>query len=643
MDRKLGLSLVAGLASWLFLTTVTGCGDGNSGQRSDTVAATATTVPSDTAVPPTATNTVPPTATKTAVPPTPVPPTATNTAVPPTATPTPSNTMMPPTQTPTVNGTNVPQCQKQYDSTFAGIQDVIFEKHGCTNDLCHGSAASGGLKLTADVAYENLFEKPSTGSSLNRVEPGDKERSYLWLKLAAKTLPDEYADKIADAPMPNGLPAISTDELELVRLWIYSGGPKDAVVIGTDKLLNACLPPPEPITIDPLPPPAVDQGIQFVMPPWPLKAHSEFEGCMATYYDFTQQVPQQFQADGSLFLWRGFEVRQDPESHHLLLYYSPLNFQPGGMDPHDPSLGTWTCRGGSLEGEVCEPTDLTSCGDGGVCTSQLVPSFACVGYGPASRDPAEIIGGAPQAQTNFAFAPGVYQALPMKGILYWNSHAFNVTALDHTMNGRVNFYFATDLRYPAVRISDFSAIFNPNNPPFTRQTFCNDHVFPVGSRVFLLFGHNHKHGEHFWATDPSGTMIYENFSFSDPVQQHYDPPLAFDSPDKAQRTVRYCATYNNGLKADGSPDLDLVTRASRIPPQGFTCTPVACVQGKVTAPCTTDADCDSTPGAGDGWCDACNIKGGESTQNEMFVLFGAQYIDPTVPGADLSVIPSYGQ
>lgn len=46
-----------------------------------------------------------------------------------------------------------------------------------------------------------------------------------------------------------------------------------------------------------------------------------------------------------------------------------------------------------------------------------------------------------------------------------------------------------------------------------------------------------------------------------------------------------------------------------------------------------DASCDSSPGAGDGFCDACPITGGESTQNEMFVLFGAHYVDPTVPGA----------
>jgi hypothetical protein len=256
--------------------------------------------------------------------------------------------------------------------------------------------------------------------------------------------------------------------------------------------------------------------------------------------------------------------------------------------------------------------------------------------------PAEIVSGAPQAQTNFIFAEGVYQQLTMKGVLYWNPHAFNLTPEDHVMNGRVNFYFADNRIHQAVRISDFSAIFAPNNPPFTKETFCNKHVFPVGSRVFLLFAHTHQHGEEYWVTDPNGVRIYENFSFSDPVQERYDPPLEFDSMVRAERTVEYCATFNNGVAPDGSPDVDLVTRASRVPPNAplfSRCTPVACVAGKVGAACSTDADCDSSPGQGDGWCDACPITGGESTQNEMFVLFGAQYIDPTVPGAEIDLLP----
>ena len=46
--------------------------------------------------------------------------------------------------------------------------------HGCTTDLCHGSAKQGGLDLSPDVAYENLFEVPSTASEFPRVNPGTR-------------------------------------------------------------------------------------------------------------------------------------------------------------------------------------------------------------------------------------------------------------------------------------------------------------------------------------------------------------------------------------------------------------------------------------------------------------------------------------
>ncbi len=38
-----------------------------------------------------------------------------------------------------------------------------------------------------------------------------------------------------------------------------------------------------------------------------------------------------------------------------------------------------------------------------------------------------------------------------------------------------------------------------------------------------------------------------------------------------------------------------------------------------------DAFCDSTPGAGDGLCDACPVHGGVTTEDEMFVLLGSYF------------------
>ena len=345
------------------------------------------------------------------------------------------------------------------------------------------------------------------------------------------------------------------------------------------------------------------------------------------------------------FRWNGFEVRQDPQSHHLLLYYSPLNLEPEGVDVHHASFGTWTCAGGERAGEVCEPTDLAFCGTG-VCASELRPSFACVGFGPPSGRPAEITGGAPQAQTNFLFPGGVYQQLPLKGVMYWNTHAFNVTSRDHVMNGRVNYYFAEPEQQDnqACRISDFSAIFRPNNPPFTRETFCNDHVFPVGSRVFQLFGAQPQ-ARRALLGDRSERAADLRQLF---VQRPGDPAV------RSAARVRFAE--RRGAHRSLLRDVQQRRRSGRSaghrPGDAGVARPTggAEVHRQVQARRlrrrqarravhATTRTATRLPGAGDGWCDACNITGGESTENEMFVLFGAQYVDPSVPGADLSCLP----
>jgi hypothetical protein len=527
-----------------------------------------------------------------------------------------------------------------FRSTFEAIQKNIFETHGCTEQACHGSTKQGGLDLRPDAAYQNLFEAPSSQSSFNRVQPGDKSRSFLWLKLAAKSDPNQLPPgvTVAGAPMPNNLSALSKDELDLVRLWIYAGAPQTGTVAGTQGLMDACVAPPEPLLIKPLAPPAPGTGVQFVMPPWKLEAHSEHEICFATYYDISSQVPKQFQdPSGTLFRFSAQDLRQDPQSHHLILN----RYSGSAADIHDPSFGPWKCNGGENAGQVCEPTDLASCG-AGTCTSKIQQSFACNGFGPLQGLFTKYsIGGAQQAQAHSQLADGVFAQIPMKGILYWNSHAFNLTDEDTMMHARMNYTFAPDTRYPVHNIFDTSMIFGAHTPPYQSDTLCNDFVLPQGARLFNLSSHTHKHGKHFTVALPNGSLIYESFVYNDPVNQVYDPPLAFDSPAEAQRTLHYCSLNNNGMAPDGSPDPEEVTRLSRIPASALrtfgACLPLACTAGKVGAPCHGTADahaCDSTPGANDGVCDACAIKGGESTENEMFILTGAYYIDQNHATAD---------
>ncbi|MDG2307574.1 MAG: hypothetical protein P8R42_23555 [Candidatus Binatia bacterium] len=532
-----------------------------------------------------------------------------------------------------------PSCStgEVFGSTFKAIQANIFEQRGCTQQVCHGSSAAGGLDLSPDVAYQNLFQVDSVGSRWRLIEPGDKDRSHLWLKVAAKLDP---SITVAGATMPSGLPPISEDELEALRLWIYAGAPENATVLGTEDLLGACLPEIKPIIVEPLDPPAAGEGIQFVLPPVLLKASSEHEICFATHYDFTDQVPDwAIDPTGLYFRFSGQELRQDPQSHHLVLIHA--DFDPDTSVDH-PSFGTWTCGGGASHSDVCDPLDLGSCGDDGYCHSEIDPvSIGCIGYGPPGGGfgiTAQQIGGAQEAQAFIEFREGVFGQMPLRGIAYWSSHAFNLTNEDTLLNGRINFPFAAEQTFPLQQIFNVEAVFSPTAAPYTEQTICNSEQLPQGARLFGLTSHTHEKGKYFWAELPDGTMIYENFIYNDPVKQFFSPELEFDSEDPADRRIRYCARYNNGMNADGSPNPELVTRSSRVPEsarQTFgACEPVACAAGNIGAPCSgtgDDAACDSTPGASDGFCDACNITGGESTENEMFILIGQYFIDPAFP------------
>jgi len=524
-----------------------------------------------------------------------------------------------PTQSPAPN-----ECSATFDGTFDAIQELVFERHGCAADACHGSARSGALDLRPEAAYASLIEVPSAGSTLPRVVPGDDDRSYLWRKLAAKTIPGSV--EIGGSPMPIGDTTLSEDELELVRLWIKGGAPETGTVLDAEDLVDGCLPDPEPITIRPLDPPPAGRGLQLVMPPFDLPAGSEREVCFAQYYDLSDQVPSEFlDESGENFRIAVSDLRQDPQSHHLIL----LRYD-GDAPPS--AFGAFTCRGGERDGEACEPTDTKGCGAGS-CAGAVVDAVGCVGFGPGGTSaialPQVLV--AQQSQERQELDTGVYAEIPVRGLWVWNSHAFNLTGRDHLMNARINYWFATVQEKQVQRIFDLSKIFAQRTPPFGRETICNDLPLPQGARLFNLISHTHKRGKRFWVEGPDGRQIYENFVYNDPVNQYYEPPLAFDSADPAERTLHYCAVYENGLAEDGTPDPESVRRASNTPENAlFPCAPVACTAGRLGEACSgtsDDAACDSEPGRGDGDCDACILRGGNSTEDEMFILIGAYYVE----------------
>jgi hypothetical protein len=574
-----------------------------------------------------------------------------------------------------------------FRATWPAIQSLVIERHGCTNNACHGTAASGGLVLTPDVAYHNLVDVPSSSvPGRDRVEPGDKNLSVLWLKLAKATKPDEYANAVPGAGMPNGgLAPLSDEELEAVRLWIQSGAPETGVVPETAKLLSSCLPPADPLKIRPAPAPAVGEGLQFHAPPWSIPPrdaagkNGENEVCYATYYDRSADIPDSAKVECPEF-WGGVctggtrdkqpcdlgaisdpcgggtcgrrqcyythrnELTQDPNSHHSI-----ISIYNGGGSLSD--FGPFTCNGGAQNGQACDPLVPGACA-AGECTGNVQRATACIGYGPADlQTHSPNIGGSQQPHLDQEYPPGVFGLLPTAGIIVWNSHAFNVTDRVTTNEQYLNEWFSG----PSDRVSlvdgifDTSQIFVQNVPPFEKREYCSTHTLPQGAQVFQLSSHTHKRGKLFRIWGPgitpctpgpscnaeTSTPIGVTTQYSDPVQVRYDPPLALDDPDPASRTYKYCTIYDNG-----ADDASTVKRWSTSPFSfvGGKCSldTIECLNGPHThkkcgtAPTAAERDslCDSSNGAGDGVCDACPLRGGVTTEDEMFILLGLYYCPP---------------
>jgi hypothetical protein len=102
------------------------------------------------------------------------------------------------------------------------VQKYVFTPK-CT--VCHsGSSPLGGLDLVEGHAYGNIVNVPAGElSSMDRVEPGDADKSYLYLKVIGAHL---EAGGSGDQ-MPQGGPYLDATLKELIAGWINTGASED--------------------------------------------------------------------------------------------------------------------------------------------------------------------------------------------------------------------------------------------------------------------------------------------------------------------------------------------------------------------------------------------------------------------------------
>jgi hypothetical protein len=226
--------------------------------------------------------------------------------------------------------------------------------------------------------------------------------------------------------------------------------------------------------------------------------------------------------------------------------------------------------------------------------------------------------------------------LPTRGVIMWNSHAFNLSNQDTTVEQYNNVTFAPpdERRYRNRNILDLKDIFVANVPPYQERTYCSSHTLPIGARLTNVSSHAHQRGVH-WETwlppqDPSCRPFrgcepnttspdYVSRVYNDPLSLSFDPPLEFDSSVTSERTMKYCVTYDNGLNYP-----DLIKRNSTS--VGTTCIGNAYCVGGAT-PGASCGSSDSVCGDG-GVCDACVVRGGVTTEDEMFIPLGEYHVVP---------------
>jgi cysteine-rich repeat protein len=549
----------------------------------------------------------------------------------------------------------------EYDSTFEAIQDIIFDSpvYGCSNDTCHGANLEGSLDLRAGASYGQLVNVASANSpnpqNELRVFPGDQDLSFLYNKIAAKTLGSPTG---VGTTMPVGPAVVTPEHLEALRLWIRGGAPETTVVSGTSELLGSCLPEPAPLKIPKPDAPAPGTGIQFAMPGYDLPSQSETELCVPTFYDLTGQVDPQYivpcpgafpgtNPGGQCFAYKGYFLAQDPQSHHSIIH-----IYAGDEDVTHPSWGPWTCYLGDNDGQVCNPQTPNACPNG-VCGGLVRETTACLGFGPPdwgfANNNAPQFSGSQESTSEIVNPTGVYSLLPLRGIVGWNSHAFNLTGQGMNMEAWLNLDYTADQQFPSQQLFKADWIFTQDVPPYETREYCATHTFAEGSRLFQISSHMHKRGKRWrWYLPPQSPcagpgscsagnpadIFYESTDYSDPLEIRYDNPPWLFTGTAAQRTLKFCALYDNGFN-----DPAEVKRASNSPcpangcglVPGGPCGPFGnpqnpnkyCLDGANKGDlCTVDGDCPLSV------CDACTLKGGVTTEDEMFIGLGFYYVNP---------------
>ena len=312
---------------------------------------------------------------------------------------------------------------------------------------------------------------------------------------------------------------------------------------------------------------------------------------------------------------------------------------PAGSTSTIRRSARWTCaRRRARRARPASRPISTSCG-GGFCRSddRADASPASASGRDGGRRSELPIGGAQQAQACRRFPDGVFAQIPMKGILYWNSHAFNLTDEDTIMNGRLNYYFADGAALPGAR-----PIFNASRDlraPTRRRTRRRRSATTTSCRRARGSSSSPRTPTSAASTSRSSCPTARRSTRASSTTTRSSSASIRRSrstrPTAAERTLHYCSLYNNGVERrrlarsrDGDARVARAgERAARRSAAARRSPASRARSARRATAATTTRPATRRRAPATAICDACRITGGESTENEMFILIGQYYID----------------
>ncbi len=405
----------------------------------------------------------------------------------------------------------MPSCKKNTGTndtskkdSWAIIQEKIFTP-SCATGGCHAAAtdatyAQHNLILSADVAFDNLINKPSKNTAANtdgivRVKPGDYLKSLLYHKTDCQA---GHHSANYGATMPLGGTYLSLGQIEFIKQWIIKGAPKTGSVADETLLDNTtvCSQP-----FIPLDPPAAADGFQIKIDTFTVKPNTEREVFIR------RNTP-----NASTVYVNKFVMRGRPNSHHLVLY----GFQNTALMPALNVL-----------------RDLYNA-DGSINTTTFLQMQNHI-----------FLGGGTDVNATYTFPPGVALKIPANTALDLNAHYFNKQTAGLTGENFINLYTVPQATVAKEAKSLNFANLNFSIPANQRKTITTNFTFPNAVTVIMLTSHFHKMGEKFvikiLGGPRNGEIVYENTDWQHPLALNLTTPIQLNAGEGLTSVV----TYNN--------------------------------------------------------------------------------------------------